>query len=88
MTDSSKPGDFRVDVGRASAGRTFVRVVHLPTGKERIVVGLDGAEPAEVALRLTTELDHELRAAQTALNPPSDLQPTSEAAPWRVEGRP
>ncbi len=52
--------DFRVDIGRADKGRTFVRVVHLPTGKERIVVGLGEATAMEVAARLTQELSDEL----------------------------
>jgi len=51
---------FRVAIGRADKGRTFVRVIHVPTGKERIVVGLGGADPNEVATRLTKELTDEL----------------------------
>ncbi len=54
------PGEFRVDIGRADTGRTFVRVIHVPSGKERIVVGLGGADPNEVATRLTKELTDEL----------------------------
>lgn len=45
-----------MDVGRADGGRTFVRVIHLPTGQERTQVGLNG-EPVEVVgKRLAQEL--------------------------------
>jgi hypothetical protein len=74
MTEKLIRSDFRVDVGRADRGRTFVRVVHLPTGKDRILVGLDGADPGEVALRLTNELASEIDAQRFDRNPPSDLQ--------------
>ena len=65
--------DFRVDVGRADRGRTFVRVVHLPTGKDRILIGLEGADPAEVARQLTRELESEIDSEKLGRNPPSDL---------------
>jgi hypothetical protein len=52
--------DFRVDIGRAGKGRIFVRVVHIPSGKERILIGLDGDDPHDVAKRLTEELRTEL----------------------------
>jgi hypothetical protein len=52
--------DFRIDIGRADKGRTFVRVVHLQSGKERTVIGLDGCEPTAVAERLQNELREEL----------------------------
>ena len=52
--------DFRVDIGRADKGRTFVRVVHLQSGREKIVVGLDGCEPRIVADRLKSDLLAEL----------------------------
>ena len=52
--------DFRVDIGRADKGRTFVRVVHLQSGTEKTVVGLDGCEPKVVAERLQNELSEEL----------------------------
>jgi hypothetical protein len=48
--------DFRVDVGLAEGGRTFGRVVHLPTGQSREVVGLSGRTPLEVADDLAIEL--------------------------------
>ncbi len=52
--------EFRVDIGRADKGRTFLRVVHIPSGKERILVGLNGDDPHEVAKRLTEDLRTEL----------------------------
>jgi len=74
MTEKTIKSDFRVDVGRADGGRTFVRVVHLPTGKDRLLVGLDGADPEEVALQLTKELASEIDAQRFDRTPPSDLQ--------------
>jgi hypothetical protein len=60
-SSETKPSDdFRVDVGRANKGRTFVRVIHTPSGKERLLVGLDGSAPEEVANRLIKELKEEL----------------------------
>ena len=55
--------EFRVDVGRADKGRTFIRVVHLPSGKERVLVGLDQEDPQAVAKRLIEEIRHELALA-------------------------
>ena len=72
MTEIMTRSDFRVDVGRADGGRTFVRVVHLPTGKDRLLVGLDGADPEEVALQLTKELSSEIEARRFDHTPPSD----------------
>jgi hypothetical protein len=59
--------DFRVDIGRADRGRTFVRVIHVPTGKQKIAVGLDGLEPNAVAQRLERELREELASSITHL---------------------
>jgi hypothetical protein len=52
--------DFRTDIVRADKGRAFVRVIHIPSKKERIQVGLDGIDPDDVAKRLTQELRQEL----------------------------
>lgn len=47
---------FRIDIGRADGGRSFVRVTDTTTGDSRIQVGLDG-EPAEaVGQRLAAAL--------------------------------
>lgn len=47
-------------IGSADKGRTFVRVIHIASRKERIVVGI-GDEPAlAVADRLMKEIVEEL----------------------------
>jgi hypothetical protein len=56
--------DFRVDVGRAEGNRTFVRVVHLPTGQSRSVVGLGGRAPDEVADDLALELLRQINSGR------------------------
>ena len=55
--------DFQTQIGRAQKdGRscTFVRVIHLPTGKERMVVGIGNER--NIVDRLTRELVIELEA--------------------------
>ena len=57
--------DFETQIGRGQkAGRscTFVRVIHLPTGKERMVVGIGNER--SVVDRLTRELITELEAGR------------------------
>ena len=54
--------DFRVQIGSADMGRTFVRVVHVPTGKERLVVGIGDATTQEVETQLTEDLKREIAA--------------------------
>lgn len=54
--------DFRVQIGSADEGRTFVRVIHRPTGKERVVVGIGDTSTQEVEARLTEELQREVAA--------------------------
>ncbi len=54
--------EFRIDIGRADQGRTFVRVVHMPSGKERIQVGLDGSTTSAVSEQLMKEVAKELGA--------------------------
>ena len=51
---------FRIDVGRAEGGRTFVRVVHLPTGVEKTQVGLKGETAEVVGRRLAEALMQEI----------------------------
>jgi hypothetical protein len=62
MTDmqGAMEEEFRLDIGRADKGRTFVRVVHIASRKERIQVGLEGSDPHDIAKRLTAELRKEL----------------------------
>jgi hypothetical protein len=56
MSDKTKPSDFRVEIGRADKGRTFIRVVDVPTGKEKIQVGLGEADGRGVANQLAREV--------------------------------
>jgi glyoxylate carboligase len=41
MAGMIRDEDFRSDLGRATEGRTFLRVVHEPTQVSRVVVGLN-----------------------------------------------
>jgi hypothetical protein len=52
--------DFRTDIGSADKGRTFVRVLHLPSGMERIAVGLGSRTADIVAEQLENDLREEL----------------------------
>ena len=57
--------DFETQIGRAQKGGrscTFVRVIHLPTGKERMVVGIGNER--NVVDRLTRELVIELESGR------------------------
>ncbi len=54
--------DFRIDIGRATAGRTFLRVVHEPSQVSRLVVGLKGRSSTEVAQELLSAVLQELEA--------------------------
>jgi len=56
--------DIRVEVGRI-AGGSFVRVTHLPTGKQRMLGPIGAEPPAVVAKRLRAELEAELREGLT-----------------------
>ena len=60
MQDWMPPDDFRVDYGRVEGGRTFIRVVHLPTGKERIQVGLGSDDSRELVRRFVNQIRAEL----------------------------
>ncbi|MFO0814435.1 MAG: hypothetical protein U0796_14530 [Gemmatales bacterium] len=51
---------FRVDIGRASGGQTFVRVIHQPTGIARVVVGLAGRDTRAVTTELRDAIVGEL----------------------------
>jgi hypothetical protein len=54
--------DIRVETGRGRAGGTFVRVVHVPTGRTRTQDRLGLEAHADVVARLRAELDAELTA--------------------------
>lgn len=54
------PSDFETRIGSASGGRTFVQVLHKPTGTERHQVGLNGESTDAVARKLYLEVLVEL----------------------------
>ena len=58
-----RDNEVRVDIGRAIDGGTFVRVVHIPTGRTRTKEGVGSEPPAAVVSRLRAELEAELSAA-------------------------
>jgi hypothetical protein len=60
LEDNTDSSDLRFDVGRADGGRTFVRVVHIPTGKSRTIVGLGNRTAEDVAAELAKDLMREL----------------------------
>lgn len=55
--------DFRIDSGRATQGRMFVRVVHEPTQVSRSVLGLNGRPYAEVVQELLSAVLQEIEIA-------------------------
>jgi hypothetical protein len=59
------PDNFSIEIGRAADGKTFMRIVHLPSGIYREVPSI-GNEGAEVARKLAAEIQLELakRAVQ------------------------
>jgi hypothetical protein len=84
--------DIRIDRGRASGGRMFVRVVHQPTDTSRQVVGLGGRAYAQVVAELRAAVEAELacrgwaRAAEGSQTSAAD--PTAEAVPRPPIGDP
>jgi hypothetical protein len=52
--------DFRIDLGRGAGGKTFMRVVHLPTGIERTVSSIGSRDSRELAKELAAEILEEL----------------------------
>ena len=75
MSQKTIPSDYRVDVGRADRGRTFVRVVHVPTGKDRTLIGTRGADVGEIAIKLAEEIATELGTVNSAGKPPKQIRP-------------
>jgi hypothetical protein len=63
MADVIRNQDFRVDSGRATGGRMFLRVVHEPTQVSRVVVGLNGRPYAEVVRQLLSAVSQAIEAA-------------------------
>jgi hypothetical protein len=80
MANMIRDEDFRVDVGRASEGRTFLRVVHEPTQVSRVVVGLKGRPYAEIVQELLSAVSQEIEAAGWRR---PQLSAESDAAPDR-----
>ena len=52
--------DFVVWIGRADGGRTFVRVAHPSSGKNRIVVGIGNRTVMQIQTELAREILNEL----------------------------
>jgi len=57
---------YRIDIGRADGGRSFVRVIELSTGNSRTQVGFNGEPAAAIARRLATEIEDEANANRSA----------------------
>jgi hypothetical protein len=55
-----RDGDFLIEIGRATGGRTFVRVVHQLTNCNRRQTGLNGRSVNEVSAELTAAVVSEL----------------------------
>jgi hypothetical protein len=66
MTSPVVPDDFTVEIGRAAGGKTFMRIVHVPSGISREVPSI-GDEGTGVAPRLVAEIQLEL--ARRAVQP-------------------
>ena len=54
--------ELKVQVGRIEGG-SFVRVTHLPTGRQRTFGPFGDEDPASLILRLRTEIEDDLRDA-------------------------
>jgi hypothetical protein len=76
--------DFRIDSGRASEGRMFLRVVHVPTEVRRVVVGLNGRPYAEVVQELLSAVLQEIESVGwRRTQPRHEASAESDAAPDR-----
>jgi hypothetical protein len=60
VEDDLSNSNYIVESGRAVGGRMFIRVVHQPTGKSRVAVGLGGLEYQELVDELIVELKREV----------------------------
>lgn len=55
--------DIRIDIGRASHGGDFTRMVHIPSGIERLDPGpLKGVNVHDLRKRWRAEIESELRS--------------------------
>ncbi len=59
MAQVIRDEDIEVDVGQASGGQTFIRVVHLPTGVSQLKIGR-GVKVSQVVANLTAAVECEL----------------------------
>ena len=69
MNQTSNQDDFRVDIGRAKKLETnefctFVRVLHVPSGFSRIVVGIGSRSANDVVDELATLLIEDVAKAE------------------------
>jgi uncharacterized protein YycO len=55
--------DIRVDIGRANDGKTFARVVHMPTQVSRVVIGLRKRSSRGIVRELCSAVLQETEAA-------------------------
>jgi hypothetical protein len=69
--------DVVSESGRATGGRMFIRVIHTPTGKSRMVVGLNGRSYGEIVQQLQEELATEVLGSGTS--PTRDDGATNES---------
>lgn len=53
--------EFEIHIGRADKGRTFVRVIHTPSNKKRIMVGIGHSDANTVAEKLAREILAEIK---------------------------
>jgi hypothetical protein len=54
--------DIEVRIGRADGGRSFIQVLHRPTGVQRHVIGLVGQTSEQVTIDLRDQVQSELIA--------------------------
>jgi len=60
MDQVIRDDDIRIDSGRATGGRMFIRVVHEPTATSRQVVGLGNRSYRDVVTELRSAIESEL----------------------------
>ena len=65
--------DLIVETGRASEGRTFVRVIHLPTGTDRKIVGLGQRSHHEIVAELMGAVVLELLSLEWIHEPTANI---------------
>jgi hypothetical protein len=63
MANEIRDEDSRMELGRATGSRTFLRVVHEPTQTSREVVGMNGRPSAQIIQELHSAVLQEIEAA-------------------------